>query len=219
MTTNIDQCIIKFHTFTNANNTKTFDWYHIDGKNAQAKEYLTTNFTNIDNVAIKALLSNEARPRATEHDGGLFLILKLIKLTKNEEVMEVQSLRVWIEDTRVITVQNCELQVIEDMLKEEDINNQYDTIESIISAFIEHMLISMNKALIFLDEKISRLERILITKKKPISNGIYKARQQLLLLEKYVVPQRDAIYFLLKNPQCLKTTAVLKNIYNQLNLK
>ena len=123
----------------------------------------TQDFTNIDNVAIKALLSNEARPRATEHDGGLFLILKLIKLTKNEEVMEVQSLRVWIEDTRVITVQNCELQVIEDMLKEEDINNQYDTIESIISAFIEHMLISMNKALIFLDEKISRLERILIT--------------------------------------------------------
>ena len=55
------------------------------------------------------------------------------------------------------------------MLKEEDINNQYDTIESIISAFIEHMLISMNKALIFLDEKISRLERILITKKKPMN--------------------------------------------------
>ncbi len=106
MTTNINQCIIKSHTFTNANNTKIFDWYHIDGKNAQAKEYLTTNFTNIDNVAIKALLSNEARPRATEHEGGLFLILKIKNLTKNEEVMDVQSLRVWIEDTRVITVQN-----------------------------------------------------------------------------------------------------------------
>ena len=75
MTTNIDQCIIKSHTFTDANNTKIFDWYHIDGKNTQAKEYLTTNFTNIDNVAIKALLSNEARPRATEHNVGIFLIL------------------------------------------------------------------------------------------------------------------------------------------------
>ena len=218
MTADINQCIIKFHIFTDANNAKIFDWHHINGKDTQAKEYLTTNFTNIDDVAIKALLSNEARPRATEHDGGIFLILKLINLTKNEEVMDVQSLRVWIEDNRVITVQNCELQVIEDMLKEADINDQYKTIESIISAFIEHMLISMNKALIFLDEKISRLERILITKKKPISNGIYKARQQLLLLEKYVVPQRDTIYFLLKNPQCLKTTSSLKNIYNQLNL-
>jgi hypothetical protein len=81
MTTNINQCIIKSHTFTNANNTKIFDWYHIDGKNAQAKEYLTTNFTNIDNVAIKALLSNEARPRATEH-GGSFFNFKINKSDK-----------------------------------------------------------------------------------------------------------------------------------------
>ena len=218
MTTNIDQCIIKFHTFTNANNTKIFDWHHINGKDTQAEEYLTTNFTNIDNVVIKALLSNEARPRATEHDGGLFLILKLINLTKNWEVIDVPSIRVWVENNQVVTVQNCELQVIEDILKDVDINDQCKTIEDIISALIEHMLISMNKALIFLDEKISRLERILITKKKPISNGIYKVRQQLLFLEKYVIPQRDTIYFLLKNPQCLKTTSSLKNIYNQLNL-
>lgn len=58
MTTNIDQCIIKFHTFTNASNTKIFDLHHINRKDTQAEEYLTTNFTNIDNVAIKALLSN-----------------------------------------------------------------------------------------------------------------------------------------------------------------
>ena len=37
MATKAQQCIIKFHTFSNKNNIKNFDWYHIDSKNKETK--------------------------------------------------------------------------------------------------------------------------------------------------------------------------------------
>lgn len=218
MTLKSQGCVVKSYTFLNKTKVKNFNWIHIDSTNKESKEYLQTNFNKLDGFIIKKLLSNELKPRVIEYNEGLLLTLKLINLNETEEIINIPSIKMWVEKNLIISVQSCELQVIADIIENIEIGKQGDNIENFVNIFINHMLNNMNRSLITLDEKVSKLERILMIKKKPISNGIYKARQQLLLLEKHIVPQRETIYSLLQNPYFLKTTILLKETYNQLNI-
>ena len=80
-------------------------WVHLDGINKSTKKWLQKEVDYLDSLIIDALIAEETRPRLVRFEHGMLLILRGINEIKNSKTSEMVSVRMWIDNERVITIQ------------------------------------------------------------------------------------------------------------------
>lgn len=173
---------------------KALAWVHLDINDSESREWLEREITYLDQIIIDALLADETRPRILEFEQGALMILRGVNLNENAEPEDMVSVRLWIDESRIISIQRRQLKAIKDikdhLLDGKGPKNSGDFIAMLSARLFERMEPVFNE----LDEKLDDVEEIVmdspdISERQTITT----LRKQAIMFRRYISPQRDVI--------------------------
>lgn len=177
-------------------------WVHLDGNKSETRDWLENEITYLDRIIIDALLADETRPRIVEFEEGSLLILRGVNLNENAKAEDMISIRLWIDQHRIISIQRRPLKAIKD-IQERIINgngpkNSGDFITMLASRLFERM----EPVFLEIDEALDDVEERVIENPSPSERQlITNVRKQAIVFRRYIAPQRDVIAHLRTSEQ------------------
>lgn len=172
-------------------------WVHLDVNHPQARQWIQKEISYLDEIIIDALLAAETRPRILEFEHGLLMILRGVNLNKSAEPEDMISIRLWVDEHRIISTQRRPLKAIEDIRSQlkngKGPKNPGDFIAMLSARLFERM----EPILTELDERTDNAEET-IMEEPDISKReeIISIRKKAIMLRRYIAPQRDVITYL-----------------------
>ena len=94
---------------------KSLAWVHLEAEHPKAREWLEREISYLDHIIIDALLADETRPRILEFDKGVMMILRGVNLNENAEPEDMVSIRLWVDENRIISVRRRRLKAVVDI--------------------------------------------------------------------------------------------------------
>lgn len=165
-------------------------WLHLDIAHRASSEWLTSS-SLIPNAVRESLAGNSTRPRVNRIPEGALIILRSINFNTEEYPEELIVLRIYITEKLIVTTRSQPIQAVEEM--REELQNQQgpvdsgswlvdmcDTLTDHTSEFIEDM-----------HDRVIALENDLLDQRIPPRGELSLLRKQLIVLRRYMAPQRD----------------------------
>lgn len=168
-------------------------WSHLDLGEAGAAEWLETK-SGLESIVVAALSAEETRPRAFKSKDGLMIILRGVNLNAGHDPEDMVSIRLWIEQSRVISVMRRQMLSVQDVVDDirqgegpktssEFIIELVDKIANRISDFVEK-----------LEDELTEIENHLEEiNPSEIRSALGASRRQIATVRRYLAPQRDAL--------------------------
>jgi zinc transporter len=103
--------------WSGVNNAKTDGrpiWVHLDATHQITETWLHEH-SGLDTFVIDGLLASETRPRCDVHNDGILLNLRGVNLDPGAEPEDMVSIRIWIDEHRVISTRLRRLLAVEDV--------------------------------------------------------------------------------------------------------
>lgn len=165
-------------------------WLHLDVDHSASNAWLNRSPLIPDPVR-EALSGNSTRPRVSRLAEGALITLRSINFNTDENPDELIVLRIYITDKLIVTTRRQPIQAVEEMREDLDkkqgpsdsgtwLVDMSDTLTDHTSEFIED-----------LHDKIIALENDLLDQKIPPRGQLSHLRKQLIVLRRYMAPQRD----------------------------
>lgn len=169
-------------------------WVHLDVNNSQTKKWLEQKVSYLDHLIIDALTAEETRPRVMEFDSGLLVILRGVNLSKSSEPEDMISIRIWIDDQRIITIQRRELRTLFDLKDQIDNGKVVKNSAEFLYNLIYQMLFNTAPFLYALGDKVDDLEeKIMSTHNVAFREEVLQIRTSLTTFKRYLSPQKEVI--------------------------
>ena len=177
-------------------------WVHLDADTQEARTWLEQELTYLDHIIIDALLAEETRPRILEFEEGALLILRGVNLNENAQAEDMISIRLWIDQHRIISIQRRPLKAVKDiqerLMAGKGPKNSGDFIAALSSRLFERMEPVFSE----LDDKLDDVEeRVIETPDIAERQEINSMRKQVIMFRRYIAPQRDVIAHLRTSEQ------------------
>ena len=80
----------------------SYNWIHMCALHPETRRFLE-NDADLDPIIIDALLAEETRPRSLIKEDGMLVILRAMNLYEGRDPEDMISIRIWIDDKKVIT--------------------------------------------------------------------------------------------------------------------
>jgi zinc transporter len=181
---------------------KFLTWLHFDANHPGSREFVEREMAHLDHIILSALFADETRPRILEYDKGTLLILRGINLNENAEPEDMISIRVWVEQTRIITVRRRRLKVVQDMVERLTTSKGPKSSGEFISMLTARLFERMEPIFTELDDRLDLIEERVIelpdtSERKEISD----IRKEAILYRRYIAPQRDVMAHLRTSEQ------------------
>jgi len=169
-------------------------WIHLDVTHPETKTWIETEISYLDPLIISALLADETRPRFAQIGDGVLLILRGVNLNENADPEDMISIRLWIDQHRIISVQKRQLKCVLD-LEQKLLDNKGPTNSGeFICTLISQLFLRLEPILTTLDETMDIIEETLIDDPNITLRGdIIDIRKQALMFKRYMSPQKDAL--------------------------
>lgn len=169
-------------------------WIHLDRASPHTIDWLSQR-TDLPDVARKALLADETRPRVFFADEGIVAILRGINLNAGSDPQDMVAVRIWVDRSRVISVRHRRLQSPRDILA--DITERHTGPKSAPELFVklaDRLTERMNSVVIEMDEQLDTIEERLEQDEAPsLRRELTEIRQTSVGLRRYIGPQREAL--------------------------
>lgn len=145
-------------------------------------------------LVYEVLTARETRPRAFAYNGALLATFRGVNSNKDSTPEDMISVRLWMTETSIITVQSCPLETMSDIEKSLINGIGPKTAED----FLESLLCTMtDKSAIVVSALGDSLDAIEDRAgEKPNSTQrleLSAMRRRAILLRRYLIPQREAI--------------------------
>lgn len=172
-------------------------WVHVNDTKRSARSWMEKNFSYLDRVIVDALLEEETHPRYLMHNGGMLLILRGVNLNPDEEPEDMVSLRVWIDEHRIITVERRKVQTIHEIDKLLCHNAGPRNAGEFLTMLTDHLFDHMQETMTRVHDKLDRLEDLLIEKPDAVlQRDVTALRRSAMTFHRYISPQREVISYL-----------------------
>ena len=175
-------------------------WVHLDGTNALSKPFLQQASNTADELILEALFSEETRPRTALLDEGILIILRGVNLNENDAPEDMISLRLWLDQYCLVSVQRRPLKAIADTYNKLLSQKSEATSGEIVASLITKLFQRMQPTLSNLSDQIDDLEDLFIENPHLISNQqIVQLRKKIIKFRRYIAPQKQAIATILES--------------------
>ena len=167
-------------------------WLHFDMSFVSTCEWL--NEQRLEEDIILALLSPETRPRVVSKSSGLLLIVRGINTNPGANPQDMVSLRLWIENNRLISVRQRRLLSVQDVRQSLAIGEGPTSISDVVASVLAKMteriaeFVDATEAQVEALELATQNENIRVLRPK-----ISLLRRQTAVVRRYLAPQREAI--------------------------
>ncbi|MCC7260358.1 MAG: hypothetical protein IT567_04930 [Alphaproteobacteria bacterium] len=174
---------------------RNLTWVHFDAAEPRTREWLHQEISYLDPFIIEALLADETRPRVTEIGDGAIVILRSVNLDAHADPEDMVSIRLWVDNHRIISVQLRTLKVVMDLADRLKTGHGPRSAGDFISMLIDKMFDGMEPVLSTLDERIDEMEEEVLMPAPPeaLREEIANIRKQAIIFRRYMAPQREAV--------------------------
>jgi zinc transporter len=165
-------------------------WLHLDYSAESAKEWLQHS-PLLPDVVRESLLGDSNRPKLVKANGGLLLTLRAINHNEGQRPDQMVAIRFFITEQFVVSTRHRRVYAIEQVVRDLRQGVGPCTIADWLVDVCEHLT---EQAGDFIDEmmdKIVLLEDEILEHRAPSRRDLVDIRRQLIVLRRYLAPQRD----------------------------
>jgi len=167
---------------------------HLDAAHADTEKWLRKETDDLDPFIASALIADETRPRMTQIDDGAIVILRGVNLNAGADVEDMVSVRLFIDQKRIISLQLRDLKAIETMDTQLKANKAPKDAGDFICQLINQLTSRFELILSDLDALTDETEETLLTHADiALRQDILNIRKKAIIFRRYMAPQRDAI--------------------------
>ncbi len=184
---------LSYKEIDSANRTDKILWVHFDYSSPEAIHWIT-NKSNIDSIAIDALLTEETRPRTTILDDSLLIALRGVNLNPNSKPEDMVSIRLFISPNLIISTRKRNLLSIgelqESLKKGIGPKSSSEFLIDLtyrITSRMEDIIGQIEDRADFLEENIIDSSDV------KFRNEILSIRRESIILRRYLFPQKEAM--------------------------
>ena len=168
-------------------------WVHLDVSETEACTWVLEH-SGLDGISARALVTDRSRPRTTARGAGLLVDLRGVNLNPGARPDDMISVRVFLEERRVITTRRRRLMAVEDLRAE--IREGVGPVDpgDFLFDLGDKMLLRMVASFESIDERIEAMhDRIGEESHATLRAELSDMRAQVIALRRYLSPQRDAL--------------------------
>ena len=167
-------------------------WVHFDYSSKEAIEWIR-NRSNIDSVAIDALLTEETRPRTTILGEALLIALRGVNLNPNSKPEDMISIRLYISPNLIISTRKRNLlsidEIIEDLKNSKGVKSSAQFLVQLTRRVTDRMDIVIDE----IQDRTDLLEENFIDSTNiEYRSEILAIRRETIILKRYLSPQKEA---------------------------
>lgn len=168
-------------------------WVHFDYSSKEAIEWIR-NRSNIDSVAIDALLTEETRPRTTILGEALLIALRGVNLNPNSKPEDMISIRLYISPNLIISTRKRNLlsidEIIEDLKNSKGVKSSAQFLVQLTRRVTDRMDIVIDE----IQDRTDLLEENFIdSTNTEYRSEILAIRRETIILKRYLSPQKEAL--------------------------
>lgn len=169
-------------------------WVHLDINDPTSKPWAESELNFLDPLTVDALFAEETRPRILEFEQGALLILRGVNLNAESEPEDMVSIRLWIDESRIISVRKRRLKAVTDLRERLDAGNGPKTAGDFITLLAGRLFERMEPVFSELDERLDDAEeKVMEEADAKYRAQITEIRKQAIVFRRYIAPQRDVI--------------------------
>ncbi|MBJ2064781.1 zinc transporter ZntB [Serratia odorifera] len=165
-------------------------WLHLDYAHPASAQWLATTPLLPDSVR-EALSGDSTRPRVTRQGDGTMITLRGINFNANSRPDQLVTFRVYITDKMIISTRHRKVysidEVVNDLQSGVGPTNSGSWLVEISDGLTDHATEFIED----LHDKIIDLEDALLEQQIPERGQLALIRKQLIVLRRYMAPQRD----------------------------
>ena len=173
---------------------ETLLWAHLDADHPDADSFLDRHLPYVDDMLHEALVADDTRPRCVAVGGGALIMLRGVNLQAGALPEDMISIRLWIDARRVVTLRKRNLKAVEDLQANIRSGQGPTTPGAFIADFARLLTERMEPLLDTLEDTVAAQEQNVLDAPGPeLRREIAATRRQMIILRRYIAPQRDAM--------------------------
>jgi zinc transporter len=168
-------------------------WVHLNYTDPEARHWLEKE-SGLNNIIVKALLSEETRPRVNEIEDGLLISLRGINQNIGSEPEDMVSLRIWIDQHKVISTGKRRLVSVEELSHDISQGEGPKNAGEFLVEMSARLLAQMDSVIEEVEDDVDQLEEeVLLAESQELRFKLGSIRRQVIELRRHIAPQRDAM--------------------------
>ncbi len=168
-------------------------WIHLDRTNAQVEQWLREE-SGLNAIQIDALLASETRLRVAHMDDGILLTLRGVNLNPGADPEDMVSLRIWVDEKRIITMRLRRLMAVNDVRDRLAQGVGPRSTDECLRLLATALVNRMTPVIEEMNEQLDDLEHDIVeSPSADIRLRLKELRRQAITLRRYLSPQRDAL--------------------------
>lgn len=169
-------------------------WVHLDVSEASSRSWVEAELGFLDPLTVEALFAEETRPRILESETGALLILRGVNLNTETEPEDMVSIRLWVDDSRVISVRKRRLKAVTDLREKLLTASGPSNAGEFVTFLASRLFERMEPVFSALDERLDDIEEgVMEEAEAKYRSPITAIRKQAIIFRRYIAPQRDVI--------------------------
>ncbi len=178
-------------------------WLHFNRLAQETRDWVE-NSSGLDETVISALLQSETRPRCAAYEDGLLLNLRGINHNPGAEPEDMISVRIWAASNIVISMRSYPVKAIHEVREETARGDGPATPGGLIVQIAERLVDNIEPVVEQLKEEADEFEEMLLSGKERLpATSLAEFRRTILILRRYILPQREAMGQLQKEGRSL----------------
>lgn len=170
-----------------------FLWLHLNHAHEETQAWIRAE-SGLDKQIAKALTAAGSRPRIVRHEAGLLSIFRAANLNPGADPEDMIALRCWIDPTRAITVRHRQSMAASDLRKALHAGHGPTRAGDFLTRLADALSLRLVPLFEELDAGIEKLEDTILDGAGQLPrNELGERRRQVILLRRYLIPQRDAL--------------------------
>ena len=167
-------------------------WVHLSCTAPEAVSWLEEQ-SGLESLIVEALLSEGTRPRSTVIGEGVLLTLRGVNQNPGEDYEDMVSIRIWAEQTRIITTRRRKLLSATDLIHSLSLGQGPGTSGEFINTLAELLTTYIEDTVEGIEDQTSALEeQVMVAHDRKLRSQIAGLRRQTIMLRRYLAPQREA---------------------------
>jgi zinc transporter len=174
-------------------------WLHFNRLAQETRDWLE-NSSGLDETVISALTQSETRPRCAAYEDGILLNLRGINHNPGAEPEDMISVRMWAQKNLIITMRSYPVKAIHEVREETGAGYGPTTPGGLIVCIAERLIDNIEPVVEQLKEEADEFEELMLSGERRIAaTDLAEFRRTILLLRRYILPQREAMVQLQKD--------------------
>lgn len=168
-------------------------WVHLNYTKADDMAWIEQRFA-LNPLVFEALMAKETRPRTEVVGDGLLITLRGVNLNPGADPEDMVSIRIWANDTRVISSSRRQLLSLNDLVERLQAGRGPTDSGDFIVDLIDGLVWSMSDIVDEMEDNVAELEeKIMISESSQLRFDLASLRRQAIAVRRYLAPQREAL--------------------------